>query len=344
VAPDAALEGKLPGPEDFYRVFPYRFGQAWWPTSASAGATRPSADHQARLGGRNRGLASAGAGLSFPALVAQWQDAVQKQYLPEIGNRTQGAGDRHRAPDQEERGAALAPGAGAVARRHQIVYLSEKNFYFIDLWLADGNTGKTIHRLLSSSASGNFETFRYMTSSASWSADGKYIALTAAEGRPGRHRHRGRGAQQANPGHPGSDRRGQHPAWSPDGTQLVFSGLDGGISDLYLINADGSGLKRLTNDREADLHPTWSPDGKSIAFTTDRGPSTDFAKLKWGSLRIGIYHLDSGRIDLPAAWGAGRNTIPVGTGRQVARVHLGPERRGQHLPARPARRADLPAH
>ncbi|HXW97439.1 MAG TPA: hypothetical protein VEI47_07640, partial [Gemmatimonadales bacterium] len=45
------------------------------------------------------------------------------------------------------------------------------------------------------------------------------------------------------------------PSWSPDGKQLVFTGYDGGLSDLFLINADGTNLRRLTNDRYADLHP-----------------------------------------------------------------------------------------
>ena len=62
------------------------------------------------------------------------------------------------------------------------------------------------------------------------------------------------------------------PSWSPDGKQLVFTGYDGGISDLYTINRDGTDLQRLTSDKYGDLHPVWSPDGKTIAFATDRGP------------------------------------------------------------------------
>src|SRR5207248_7885020 len=71
------------------------------------------------------------------------------------------------------------------------------------------------------------------------------------------------------------------PSWSPDGKELVFSGYDGGISDLFVVNADGSGLHRLTNDKYADLQPSWAPDGKTIAFATDRGPKTDFDALKF---------------------------------------------------------------
>ncbi len=308
---DAALEGKLPSPDDFYRVFPYRFGQALvayigqrWGDEAIGQITKLGS-----AGGIEPALQRV-LGLSFPALVAQWQDAVQKQYLPEIGNRIKARAIATELLTKRSAGGTwhLAPALSPDGTK--IVYLSEKNFYFIDLWLADGNTGKTIHRLLSSSASGNFETFRFITSSASWSADGKYLALSAQKG--GKDDivivdvERNKQLRDIRVPIAGVNT----PTWSPDGTQLVFSGLDGGISDLFLINADGSGLRRLTNDKAADLHPVWSPDGKSIAFTTDRGPNTDFDKLKWGNLRIGIYHLDSGRIDLPAGMDAGRNTNP----------------------------------
>jgi TolB protein len=36
------------------------------------------------------------------------------------------------------------------------------------------------------------------------------------------------------------------------------------------MNADGSGLTRLTDNSDSDLFPAWSPDGRHIAFTTDR--------------------------------------------------------------------------
>lgn len=52
--------------------------------------------------------------------------------------------------------------------------------------------------------------------------------------------------------------------------QIVFqSDRDGGY-ELYLMNADGSVLSRLTNNPAADIFPDWSPDGSRIAFTSDR--------------------------------------------------------------------------
>ncbi len=63
--------------------------------------------------------------------------------------------------------------------------------------------------------------------------------------------------------------------WSPDGSQVVFSADRGGNYDLYVINADGSGLRRLTDHPARDLHPAWSPDGRTIAFESNRNGNWD---------------------------------------------------------------------
>jgi dipeptidyl aminopeptidase/acylaminoacyl peptidase len=55
-------------------------------------------------------------------------------------------------------------------------------------------------------------------------------------------------------------------AISPDGTRLAFEALDGGNSDIYVVNVDGSGLTRLTTDPATDQYPQWSPDGSTIVY------------------------------------------------------------------------------
>lgn len=54
-------------------------------------------------------------------------------------------------------------------------------------------------------------------------------------------------------------RKGDDPAWSPDGRSFAFSRAD----DIFLMSSDGSGKRRLTRKGTA---PTWSPDGRRIAF------------------------------------------------------------------------------
>ena len=57
----------------------------------------------------------------------------------------------------------------------------------------------------------------------------------------------------------------ESPKWSPDGTQILFlSDREGPVVNLYLMNADGSNVTRLTD--EGVHQAAWSPDGSHIAF------------------------------------------------------------------------------
>jgi TolB protein len=69
--------------------------------------------------------------------------------------------------------------------------------------------------------------------------------------------------------------------WSPDGRQIAFvnnvsTGLPGpgarfkDDSEIYVMNADGSGTLRLTHNVGYDGKPAWSPDGRKIAFQSSR--------------------------------------------------------------------------
>jgi Tol biopolymer transport system component len=56
--------------------------------------------------------------------------------------------------------------------------------------------------------------------------------------------------------------------WSPDGKRIAFAGRSGGgPGDLFLIDADGGELRRLTHSDDIEEHdPVWSSDGKRLAY------------------------------------------------------------------------------
>jgi TolB protein len=66
------------------------------------------------------------------------------------------------------------------------------------------------------------------------------------------------------------DRHNFLPAWSPDGSKMAFMSNRDGNPEIYVMNRDGSGVRRLTNHPSTDVTPTWSPTGNQLAFTSDR--------------------------------------------------------------------------
>jgi Tol biopolymer transport system component len=73
------------------------------------------------------------------------------------------------------------------------------------------------------------------------------------------------------------------PYFSPDGRQIVFrSGRDGN-HEIYLMNADGSNVRRLTNNAATDTMPAFSPDGKQVAFTSNRDEDYEIYTLDIGT-------------------------------------------------------------
>ena len=72
------------------------------------------------------------------------------------------------------------------------------------------------------------------------------------------------------------------PAWAPDGKTLAVSLSREGGSQIFLVNPDGSGVRRLTSSAAIDTEPRYSPDGQWIFFTSDRGGSPQIYRMPAG--------------------------------------------------------------
>jgi len=326
---DAAVNGNLPTIEQMTerpdKYFPYRYGEALWEYVGERWGDAAIGEILQNV--TTLGIARAfqrQLGLTLHELSDDWRESVNAKYLPQAA-----ALDRPRTFSQplltEKRSGGqifLAPSLSNDGNR--IAFLSNGSFkrgeLFIDLWLADARTGKRIKRLVESTLNPNFEELRLLYSQSSFSNNGRMIAFTAQ--RNGKDvmylMDVARTAVTARIDLPTVDAIWS-PVWSPDDKQIAFSGTHGGITDLYIVNADGSGMRQLTNDEYGDLQPAWSPDGKKLAFATDRSPETNLSILKFSKWRIAVMDLQSGAIEvLPNQGGLNLNPAWSPDGRQLA--------------------------
>jgi tol-pal system beta propeller repeat protein TolB len=106
------------------------------------------------------------------------------------------------------------------------------------------------------------------------------------------------------------------PAWSPDGTKIVFSR----DYDIWVMNADGTNQKNLTDSPELDEYePDWSPDGAKIAFTN--GSSSDIWVINAdGSRRVNLTNTPSVGDDHPA-WSPNGNKIAFESRGDISKMN-----------------------
>ena len=296
---DAALHDRLPSIDelDDRRFFPYRFGHALWTHLAQEhGEGVLSQALRSRARDAVTRIEEA-AGLPAADLTRAWHRSVET----DGSHRPRSIARPHMVLSSRNDDARFHVAPALSPDGRSLVFVSERDRLSLDLFLADASTGAVTRKLLSTAADPHFESLQYIHSAGAWDSTGRQFALTALTG-----------------GNPvlvvmdvagGSERlevpleglgEAYNPSWSPDGSRIVFSGLRGGLSDLFVYTRATGEVERLTADAFADLHPSWSPDGKTIALATDRFTSS-VGELRFGPLRIGLLDLSTGVIRPAAA-------------------------------------------
>ena len=312
---EALRREALPAIEDLSdpRIFPYRYGHALW---AFIGGRFGDATVRGILldsleSGDPIGAIETATGVEIEALTEAWHRAIADAYGPLNSERTSPDATGRRLLESEggteegglEVGPALSPDGT------QLMFLSARNLFSIDLFLADLETGDS-RQITSTATDPHFDTLQFIESSGAWDPEGERFALAATRA-----------------GHPvivvldveSGDRLRElsfpdlgeifSPTWSPDGRQLAFSALTGGVLDLFMLDLESGSLTRLTDDPQADLQPAWSPDGGRLAFVTDRFTS-DFDLLGFGEYRLATIDVDTRAIERLAAFEEGRQGNP----------------------------------
>ena len=74
--------------------------------------------------------------------------------------------------------------------------------------------------------------------------------------------------------------------WSPDGTRIAFKSSRSGNWDIYVMDANGTNVTRLTDSPANDHDPVWMPDGQSVIISSDRESREDLYRVWLADRRV----------------------------------------------------------
>jgi Tol biopolymer transport system component len=285
------------------RYFPYRYGQALWTYLADRfgdGIVTRALTSTAPGGAIGR-LAHV-TGVDARTLSDDWHRSLRARF----GDAPPAPRPAADTPSPLRRSAALvtsdrhrgrlniAPALSPDGR--ELVFLSERDQYSIDVYLADAATGRIIRRLVQMAVDPHFESLQFIRSAGTWAPAARQFAIAGMRS--------GdavisiidvdTGAVVREAALDGLD-EAYGPSWAPDGRRLVFTGMKGGLSDLYVLDLESGKVDALTSDVFADLQPAWSPDGRTIAFATDRF-SSSLDTLSFGPVRLAAFDLETAQV------------------------------------------------
>jgi Tol biopolymer transport system component len=302
------------------RYFPYRYGEALWAyIGGTWGDAMVAKLFRASLQrGFDEGVRRE-LGMNVDALSKRWHESIERTYRPLLAGRTRPAETGHRIGVAARSGEHnVSPSLSPDGR--QVAYFSTRGLLGVELLLADATTGEVTASLATPGLRTRFDALSFIYSAGSWSPDGaRFAFVTYADGDneiiivdvasrriERRIRPRGIGAISS-------------VAWSPEGGRIALSGSDGGMSDLFVIDLASGDVRRLTNDKYADLQPTWSPDGSSLAFVSDRAiaddespaaEGSDFQRLRYAPLRLALIEVATARVRVVSTFADAKHLSP----------------------------------
>ncbi len=271
---DAYLNNDLPSlrdmTENMNRYFPYRFGQAFWSYVGSTYGDTVIMPlfKQTAIYGYEYAVRRV-FGYDAQTLSNLWRNSLIQAYknIPidtskaPIGRQlinSQNAGRMNVSP-------AISPDGQYIA------FLSERDLFSIDLFLADAKSGKVIRKLASRLTNADIDEFSFLESAGTFSPDSRKFAFSVfSKGKSKLMIVDVVNGKTLSVEEMGDITEFTNITWGPDGQHVAFSGLHNGHSDIYLYDLENKVLTQLTNDWYSDFQPSFSRDGKRIVFSTDR--------------------------------------------------------------------------
>ncbi len=296
---DAVLNNDIPSIKDLvtkqYKYFPYRWGQVFWAyITANYGddIIRPLFKETAIYGLEKAFIRSFKMDSETFSIKFK-NDLIQYYTTQKQGKETEIRGNLLTTSKKGEDmniSPAISPDGKYLA------YISSKNVISLDIFIADASNGKTIRKIESTSFGAHVDSYSFIETSGTWSPDSRKFAVVIQSKSKNKLLVIDIITGEKREYSPQEVEAFTNPAWSPDGTEVLFSGLKQGISDIYSFNFRTKEAINITNDAYSDIQPVWSPDGQKIFFVSERGgPSSRLEKEKF---KISCFDVKTKKISI----------------------------------------------
>jgi len=306
---DAVLHDYFPSIKDLNsgKFFPYRYGQSFW---AFIGGTfgddkiYPLYQNTAMYGLKEAFKRTLG--MPLDSVSKKWQTTSKKYYKQFLDGRIKKPLGKKMIDYREGGHMNVSPSFSPDGK--YFIFLSERNLFSMDLYLAASSTGKIIRRISTNARKSHLDDLDAFNSSGTWSPDSKKYAFIIYS----------KGMNKIIINDLEKNKittelfvkdvpsiAGLH--WSPNGKTILFSGLKRGQSDLYTIDVKTEEVTQITNDFFAQMQPMWSPDGSKIIFVSDKKSNLKISK----KLTFSILDVATKKIVTPQVFKGVNNMNPI---------------------------------
>jgi Tol biopolymer transport system component len=211
-------------------------------------------------------------GVSVKDFNDQWIRYYQLQYWPQI-TRLEKFDEFARVVYDHRKTNSLYNTSTSISNRgDKIAFVSDKEGV-AELYVISSIDGRILKKLVTARYSAGYENLHLFQGGVSWSPDDEDVTFAARSGGGDilyvMNVQTGKVKEKY-----ALDLDGIYsPQFSPDGDRIVFSGMQDGYSDIYILNRANGSLSKVTDDIYTDRYPIYASDG-AIAFVSDR-PDAD---------------------------------------------------------------------
>lgn len=293
------------------RYFPYRYGQAAW--SFLTGYFGDDYLEPFFMTTAKYGMEYASEevfGVNLETLNSFWESSLKTYYEPYLKEGKESRIGRTLLSKENSGSLNVSPALSPNGR--YVVFMSEKDLFSTDIFVADARTGKILRKLSSLVKDRDLDNYNFLESAGTWSPDNKRFAFVGIS----------KGANtlvikdvESGKTEESIEIQGllafTNPAWSPDGKDIALTGSIDGQTDLFIYNLKSKKLRQLTDDKYSEVQAQYNSDGTKLVFSYDKRSFTEGRTHGMWTYDLAIMDLSTAEIEILDIFHGANNINPT---------------------------------